>query len=422
MSVVVVGLNHRTVPLDVLERMTVSGARLPKALYDLRTRPNLGGAVVLSTCNRTEIYAVAERYHGAIDDIRTFLTDLSGLNIEAFADHIYAYHDDFAVSHLFRVASGLDSAVLGESEILGQVRDAFDRAEEEGAVVPELARLFASALAVGRRVRVETGIARGTTSVSQAAVAMATDRLGSLRGRRILVLGAGEIGAGMAVALGPAIGADEGEILVVNRTRTRAVQLASRTGGRVVDFGELATALESVDVMLTSTGATETVIDVPDVEAVMAARGGRPLLIVDVAVPRDVAHGVAEVPGVTLLDMDDLRSFAETGIAGRRREISRVQRIVDDEVNRFYEALAAREVAPLITTLRERAEDIRATELAKFAARLADLEPKERAAVEQLTRGIVNKLLHEPTVELREAAGTARADRLADALRTLFGL
>jgi glutamyl-tRNA reductase len=419
-SVVVVGLNHRTVPLDVLERMTVNDARLPKALYDLRTRPNLSEAVVLSTCNRTEIYAMAERYHGAIDDIRSFLTDLSGLNVEDFSDHVYAYHDDFAVSHLFKVSSGLDSAVLGESEILGQVRTAFERSQEEGAAGPELRRLFDSALAVGRRVRVETGIARGTTSVSQAAVAMAVDRLGTLDGRRILVLGAGEIGAGMAVALAGTDGVSD--VLVANRTRTRAVALAARTGGRVVDFGELGEALETVDVMLTSTGATETIIFHDDVEHVMAARGGRPLLVVDVAVPRDVDPSVAGIEGVTLLDMDDLRAFAESSIAGRRREIAVVQDIVDDEVSRYFEALAAREVAPLVASLRERAEAVREAELARYTARLADLSPKERAAVEGLTRGIVNKLLHEPTVRLKDAAGSAKADRLADALRTLFDL
>jgi glutamyl-tRNA reductase len=419
-SVVVVGLNHRTVPLEVLERMTVNDARLPKALYDLRTRANLNEAVVLSTCNRTEIYAMAERYHGAIDDVRTFLTDLSGLNIDTFSDHVYAYHDDFAVAHLFRVASGLDSAVLGESEILGQVRTAHERAAEEGAAGSELGRLFASALGVGRRVRVETGIARGTTSVSQAAVAMATDRLGSLEGRRILVLGAGEIGAGMAVALAGTPGL--AEVLVANRTRTRAVALAARTGGRVVDFGELASALETVDVMLTSTGSSEMIIDAADVEAVMAARGSRPLLIVDVAVPRDVDSSVATLPDVTLLDMDDLRAFAELGIAERRREITKVQEIIDEEVGRYYQTLAAREVAPLVSELRERAEELRLAELERFATRLANLDPAERVAVEALTRGIVNKLLHEPSVRLKDAAGTARADRLADALRTLFGL
>ncbi|MBW3614345.1 MAG: glutamyl-tRNA reductase [Actinobacteria bacterium] len=420
MSVVVVGLNHRTVPLDVLERMTVDAARLPKALHELGGRANLAEAVVLSTCNRTEIYAVAERYHGAIADIRAFLTDLSGLDLEHFVDHVYDYHGDRAVAHLFKVASGLDSAVVGESEILGQVRTAWERAEAEGAAGPELGRLFVSALGVGRRVRVETNIGRGTTSVSQAAVAMATERLGSLHGRRILVLGAGETGAGMAVALAATPGL--GEILVANRTRPRAVALAARTGGRVVEFGELGAALETVDVMLTSTGASHAVVDADDVEAVMSARNGRPLLIVDVAVPRDVDGAAADLPGVTLLDMDDLRTFAESGVAERRREIARVQEIVEDEVLRYFEAISVREVAPLVASLRERAESLREAEVQRFAARLGGLDPREKAAVEALTRGIVNKLLHEPTVRLKDAAGSPRADRLADALRTLFGL
>jgi glutamyl-tRNA reductase len=209
---------------------------------------------------------------------------------------------------------------------------------------------------------------------------------------------------------------------VANRTRARAAKLAARTGGRVVDFGELATALVTADVMLTSTGASDLIIDRGDIEAVQAHRDGRPLLIVDVAMPRDVDPAVATIGGVTLLDMDDLRAFAESGIASRRLEIAAVQEIVDDEVTRYFDDLAAREVAPLIADLRSRAESVRTAELDRFAARLADLDPKERVAVEALTRGIVNKLLHEPTVRLKESPGTPKADRLADALRTLFGL
>lgn len=420
MSVVVVGLNHRTVPLDVLERMTVDGGRLPKALYDLRGRPHLNEAVVLSTCNRTEIYAVAERYHGAIDDVRTFLTDLSGLNVDAFSDHLYAYHDDMAVAHLFKVAAGLDSAVVGESEILGQVRAALETAESEGAASTELNRLFTAALAAGRRVRVETSIGRGTTSVSQAAVAMAADRLGSLDGRRILVLGAGEIGAGMAAALAGTDGL--GEIIVCNRTRARAVELARRIGGRVVDFFELGSALVDVDLVLTSTGASSMIVDADDVATVMEHRNGRPLLIVDVAVPRDVEPVAGTIDGVTLLDMDDLRAFAESSLAERRKEIPIVQTILANEVARFHEKLAAREVAPLIVDLRERAEQIRQAEIERLAGRLGGLDDDTRAHVEALTRGIVNKLLHEPTVRLKEEAATARGERLADALRHLFGL
>ncbi len=420
MSVVVVGLNHRTVPLDVLERMSVDDARLPKALYDLRTRPHLAEAVVLSTCNRTEIYAVAERYHGAIDDVRSFLTDLSGLNLDDFNDHLYAYHDEVAVAHLFKVASGLDSAVLGESEILGQVRDAWERASDEDAAGPELGRLFSRALSVGRRVRVETAIARGTASVSQAAVQMASQRLGGLVGKRVLVIGAGAMGEGMAVALAATGGL--GDMLVVNRTRSRAAALANRVGGRVVDVDDLDAALRAVDVVLTCTGSHTVVLERGDLEPVMADRPGRPMLVVDVAVPRDVDAGVGEIDGVTLLDMDDLRAFAEAGVAARRQEIGRVQSLVDEEVASYLADLSAREVAPLVASLRERADAVRLAELERFSSRLAGLDPRQREIVEALTKGIVNKLLHGPTVRLKEAAGTPRADRLGDAVRTLYDL
>ena len=420
MSVVVVGLNHRTVPLDVLERMTVDGKQLPKALHDLRSRPHLSEAVVLSTCNRTEIYAVAEKYHGAIDDIRSFLTDVSGLNIDAFADHLYAYHDEVAVGHLFKVAAGLDSAVVGESEILGQVRAALEAARDEDAASAELTRLFTAALAAGRRARVQTGISRGTTSVSQAAVEMAADRLGTLDGRRILVLGAGEIGAGMAAALAGVRGL--AETVVANRTRQRAVELARRIGGRVVDLGELASALVEVDVLLASTGAPMAVITADDVAAVMEARDHRPLLIVDVAVPRDVDAAAGQIDGVTLLDMDDLRAFADSSLAERRREIPRVQRILGNEVERFHEQLAARQVAPLIVELRDRAEEIRVAEVERIANRIGSIDDATREHIDAVTRSIVNKLLHEPTVRLKAEAATARGERLADAIRQLFDL
>lgn len=420
MSVVVVGLNHRTVPLDVLERMTVDDARLPKALHDLATRPHLGEAVVLSTCNRTEVYAVAERYHGALDDIRTFLCALSGLNVDAFNDHLYAYHDAAAAAHLFKVVSGLDSAVLGESEILGQVRAAAEAAIGEDAAGPVLGRLFRHAVEVGKRVRTETGIARGTTSMSQAAVAMAVQHLGTLEGRRVLVLGAGDMGEGLALAMAGADGV--GEVLVANRTGTRAAALAARIGGRPVALGDIGTVLGTVDVLLTSTGSPDVLVEADDLAPIMAARPGRPLLVVDIAVPRDVDPAVGALAGVTLLGMDDLRAFAEAGIAGRRREIARVEAIIDDEVIRWLEQAAGRELAPLVAALRERAEQIRQGELDRHRARLADLDPRQRESVEAITRGIINKLLHHPTVRVKAAAGSPGADRLAEALRTLFDL
>ena len=417
MSVVVVGLNHRTVPLDVLERMTVSDARLPKALADLVSREHVSEAVVLSTCMRTEIYVVADKFHPAMFEVREFLGRLGFSAPEDFADHLYAFYEDSAVRHLLRVACGLDSAVVGEHEILGQVRSAWEKARTEGAAGPVLSSLFRHAVEVGKRARSETAIGRGTTSVSQAAVAMASQRLGSLDGKSMLVLGAGDMGEGMALALAASPGV--GEVMVANRTWLRAVSLASRIGGRPVELENLTAALADADVLLTSTGASSVLLEAGELEPVMAARAGRPLLIVDVAVPRDVDPAVASLPGVTLLDMDDLSAFASQGLEGRRREISRVDEIVDAEVERYLASATARELAPLIVALREKAESLRQAEMERFRSKLDD---QQREVVDSLTRGLVQKLLHDPTVRLKDAAGSPRGDRLAEALRALFDL
>jgi glutamyl-tRNA reductase len=418
-SVVVVGLNHRTVPLEVLERMTVNDAQLPKVLAELSGLDQVGEAVVLSTCMRTEIYVVAERFHAALAEVRDFLGRLGFTAPEDFTDHLYSYFEEGAVRHLFRVAAGLDSAVVGEHEVLGQVRSAWESAGAEGVCGPVLSALFRHAVEVGKRARSETAIGRGTASVSQAAVELAEQRFGSLSGATLLVLGAGDMGEGMAVALASK---GVGSVLVANRTWDKAEALACRVGGEAVHLGGLASALADVDVLLTSTGASSVLVEVGDLAPVMAGRSGRPLLIVDVAVPRDVDPGVAELAGVTLLDMDDLREFAARGMETRRREIARVEAIVDDEVSRYTAVSTARELAPLVVSLRDWAEGVRAGELERYSARLAALSPEQREAVEGLTRAIVQKLLHSPTVQVKDAAGSARGDRLADALRTLFDL
>jgi len=418
-SVVVVGLNHRTVSLDLLERMAVPEGRLPKALHDLRGREHVAEVVVLSTCHRTEVYVVAERFHGAVQDIRHFLSELAFAPPEEFSDRLYTYFDDAAAAHLFAVAAGLDSVVLGESEVLGQVRDAWEQARAEGATGARLDALFRHALVTGKRARSETAIARGTTSVAQAAVAMANARLGSLSGARVLVLGAGEMGESMAVALS---GAGAADVLVANRTWDRALALASRVGGRAVELGGLADALLEVDVLLTSTGAPAVVVEQADLAPVMVARSGRPLLIVDVAMPRDIDPSAGELPGVTLLDLNDLRTFAEAGLGERRREIPQVRAIVAEEVARHAEHVTARRAVPTVIALRERAEALRLAELEHYRSKLHDLDPRQREAIEALTRGILAKLLHDPTVRLKDAAGSARGERLADALTELFDL
>ena len=420
MAVVVVGLNHRTVPLEILERMTVSDAHLPKALQDLLSREHLTEAVVLSTCMRTEIYAVAGRFHGAMSDVRNFLATWSGTEPDRFSDHLYSFYEDGAASHLFQVASGIDSAVLGEGEVLHQVRDAWETARRERAAGAVLSRLFRHAIEVGRRARSETAITRGITSLSQAAVAMAAERLGSLDGRTVLLVGAGEMGEGMAQALAAVPGI--GQILVANRTWAKAAELAKRFGGRPVELGGLAGALEQTEVLLTSTGAPGILIEAADLEPVLPARQGRPLLVVDIAVPRDVDAAVGALPGVTLLNMNDLKAFVDAGMAERRKEIPAVQEIIAEEVARFVELSAEREMAPLVATLRDHAEVLRLAELERYQLRLGGLDDRQRAAVEGLTRGLLAKLLHRPTVQLKGAAGTLQGEQLAEAIRVLFDL
>ncbi len=419
MSIVAIGCNHRSTPLSMLEQLTVPADQLPKALSELRSARNLSEVVILSTCNRIEIYALAERYHGGYQDIREFLSMHSGLPPEVVNDHIYAHHDEEAVRHLFSVAGGLDSAVLGEHEILGQVRTAWERAQQEGTVGSILGPLFRHALETGKRARTETAIARGIASVSQAAVAMAGDHTDGIMGSSVLVLGAGDMGEGTVKNLAKAGAA---EVLITNRTWERAVKLADACGGRAVPLAELADALVRVDLMVTTTGAQDLILEASEVDTLVEQRGDHPLVIVDVAVPRDVDPEVRHIPGVTLLDMDDIGEFVDDQCVGRTRAVSNVTSIVEHEVERYASITSAREVAPLVSDLRRRAEDVRQEEMNRYAAKLANLDPKERDAVESITKGMVNKFLHEPTVRLKDAAGHARGERLADSLRDLFDL
>lgn len=417
MSIVVIGVNHRTGPISLLERVSVPADGLSKVINGLVSRENIREAAVLSTCNRTEVYAVAERFHGAYADIRDFFCELGGLEPDELHPHLYSQHDDAAVAHLFEVASGLESAVLGESEILGQVRGAWEKAQSEGGAKATLNLLFRHALETGKRARTETGIGKHTTSVSHAAVDMAHERLGSLAGRKVLVVGAGEMGEGIAVALTHAGATD---ITVTNRTEVRAEQLAQRIGGRIVPFAALGAALSETDVLLTCSGAGMVI----DFELVATARAASaaPLLVVDIAVPRNVAPDVEAAGDVTLLNLDHLRDWAARGLAQRQAEADRVRLIVGEEVERFSLETTARQAAPLVAQLHEKAEAIRQAELERFHNRLASLDPAQRDAVEALTKGMVAKLLHHASVRLKDDAGTPQGERNSAAVRELFDL
>jgi glutamyl-tRNA reductase len=418
MSIVVIGVNHRTSPVTLLEKLAIADSSMPKALHSLTVRNDIREAVVLSTCNRTEVYAVVERFHGAYSDIRDFLCETSGISADQITPHLYSQHDDEAIVHLFEVTSGLDSAVLGETEIVGQVRSAWELAMEEGACRNTLNLLFRYALEVGKRARTETAISRSTASVSHAAVEMARDTIGSLEGKNVLVVGAGEMGEGVATALSRA---GVASVTVVNRTPARGEVLAEKVGARVAPFDSLHSELAQSDVVVACTGAGGTIISR---DVVQQARHGidAPLLIVDIALPRDVDADVAEIPTVTLRDLDHLSEWAERGLNKRAGEVDQVRDIISDEVERFTLDQAQRQAAPLVAQLREVVEGIRTAELDRFSTRLSGMTDEQREVVESITRGIVAKLLHSPSVRLREAAGTPQGERLSAAVRDLFNL
>jgi glutamyl-tRNA reductase len=416
MSIVVVGVNHRTAPLAVLERLAITPDEVAKAVVGLAQRDNIREVAVLATCGRTELYLVAERFHGAFADATEFLGVLSSMAVDELAPYLYSQHDDAAVTHLFEVAAGLDSAVLGESEILGQVRTAWRVGQANGGVRATLDLLFRRAMRTGKRARTETAIGRGTTSISHAAVEMARDRLGSLAGRRVLVVGAGEMGRGVSVALR---GAGAGTIVVANRTPARGAGLAADVGGVVAGFDELTAELSACDVVVTcASGETHVTVDHLAGRPVDAS----PLLVVDIAVPRNVEPAINELPGVTVLDLDDLRDWADRGLAARAADADRVREIVAEELDRFVTDSLGRLAAPLIADLHARAESIRSAETLRYSGRLADLDDEQRDAVEALTKAIVAKLLHAPSVRLRQDAGTPQGERIAATVSDLFEL
>ena len=415
----ILGLSHQSAPLELLEKSIIASEDLPKKLTDLSQRDHISEAVVISTCNRTEIYVVGEKFHAAYAEVRDFLADSAFVAPEDISDYLYVHYDEDAVKHLFSVTSGLDSAVLGESEIQGQVKTAWETSRVEKSSGPVLNLLFRHALETGKRVRSETSISRHTASVSHAAVLMATDHLGSLKKKKVLVVGAGEMSEGMVVALAAA---GPQEIQVANRTIRKANDLAERIGGKAVALSELSVALSEVDLLLTSTGATSVILDHTSVEEVVKNRSGRPLLIVDIAVPRDVHPDTASINGVTLLDMDDLSAFAALGIEERINEVENVQTIIDQEVERFGDLRSAREMAPLISNLRITVDTIRCREIDRFFQSQSQFTDSDRVAIEQLTRTLIAKLLHQPTIGLKNSAGSAKGDRLADSVRDLFDL
>jgi glutamyl-tRNA reductase len=426
LSVVVVGIEHQQAPLELLERVTIGDADLAKTLAVLRSWENLQEAVVLSTCLRTEVYAVVDRFHDAVDAVCGLLADHAGLRGPEIQEHMSVRFDDDVAVHLFSVAAGLESAVLGETEVLGQVRRSWERAHEERASGPVLAELFRGAVQAGKRARAETGIARGSTSFSFAAIELAAARReGALADAAVAVVGAGEMGTGIVHALGRLPeGRRPASVAVVNRSRDRGRQLADSAPSvlevRAVGMEELATTVASSDVVFTAVEAGGHVLTAGSIAPAGSRAGG--LLVVDLGMPRNVDPAAASVEGVTLLDMDDLRSAVTRALDERRAEAERAAEIVSEELIRYRAASRERGAAPVVSALRTRLEELRANELERRRAQLGEIGEGAFEEVDAVTRAVLAKVLHEPTVVLRETSGTSKGERLVEALRALFDL
>lgn len=417
MSVLVLGLNHKTAPVGLLDRIAVPEERLQKALASLVTRQHISEAVVLSTCNRVEIYACVSRYHGGLADLRAFMGEWAGLAPEDFVGRSYDYFDDGAAAHLFSVVSGLDSMVVGERQVNVQVKRAFKLAQAEQTVGRELQTLFSHSLRAGRRVRAETAIGEGASSMVDLALDLAGRDLDGLEGRDVLIVGAGKMG-GMAAAR---LAEQARSIVIANRTRDRAEDLFARTDNatRVVSLDDIAKVLPDVDLVITSTGAPTPLIDAEMVGR-FGARERRPLVLVDLAVPRDVDTSCGNVAGVTVRNVEDLRTLVTDGVAAD--DLARARAIVSEEARRFETWRQTVGAEPTITALRARAEAVRQAEFDRLGSRLSGLDQRQQRAVDALTRGIVNTLLHEPTVRLKALTENDESGAYARALRTLFDL
>ena len=422
MSVVVVGLNHKTAPISLLERLAIPEEQSAKALHHLLNYEHVVEGVILSTCNRIEVYAGVTKFHGGAQDLRNFLAEFCHVAPEDFSDHLYTYHHEGAVRHLLRVAAGIDSLIIGESEILGQVRRAYAIAQQESVTGRMLRMAFVSALRTGKRARSETGIGRNPASISSAAVDLARRAFAGdgLAGKSVAIIGAGKMGRLAARSLAAAGATD---VVIINRSEDRARALARAFGGRVGSFDALHDILETTDIVISSTTSPATVLDRSMVStALEARRRPTPLFIVDIAVPRDVDADVGDLPGVILRDIDDLRGVAETAMGTRVGEVFAVEAIIGEELNRFVRWERAGATAPVAAALKSKGERITAAEIERIGAELESMTPRQRAAVEQLAHRVAAKVLHGPLSKAKEFAGSAQGHLYLVAVRELFEL
>ncbi|MGY1753004.1 glutamyl-tRNA reductase [Blastococcus sp. SYSU D01042] len=426
MSLLAVGISHRTAPVALLEQFAMTDDDRVKALHELVDGDHVAEALVLATCNRIEVFAEVERFHGGVTDVSRVLARQAGASVEELSPYVTVHYEDQAVAHLFTVAAGLDSMVVGETQVLGQLRAAYALAREEGTVGRALHPIAQRALRVGKRVHSETGIDRAGASLVSVALDRAEARIGDLAGRRALVVGAGSMGALAATTLARR-GAD---VVIGSRTHTSAQRLATTLGGRAIELADAAEELVEADVLVSCTGASGIVVSTDAVATAMARRDGRPIAVVDLALPRDVDPGVAALPGVHVVDLALLQgervAARESGLPSAgpvaADDIAAAHAMIEAEAALLRAEQQAAAVAPTVSALRSQAAEVVDAELLRLSARLPDLDPRSRQEIARTVRRVVDKLLHEPTVRVKELAAAPGGTDYAGALRALFGL
>jgi glutamyl-tRNA reductase len=421
MSVLVVGLNHKGAPLATLERVALTGDALGKLLHDVYGAEDIAGALVLSTCNRVEIYAEVGKFHGAVASICELLSRHSHVPQGELTPHLYVHYENRAVQHLLAVACGLDSMVIGESQILGQLRQALRLARDQGTLGRTLSELGSVALRTGKRAHTETAVGRAGASLVSVGLQSAAVHLGdgAPAGKNVLVVGAGSMSGLVAASVANAGPAD---LVVASRTRQRAERLAASAGGRAGQMSELVTLMAAADLVVTCTGAPGHVITADLVQEALRQRGEAALVLLDLAMPRDVEPAVAEIPGVELIDLDTLSADGIAGAMPGSSDIDQVHRIMTEELASHVSASRAATVAPTVVALRTKAARVVEAELARLAGRLADLDAASMEEISRSMRRVTDKLLHDPTVRVKELADAPGADSYEDALRVLFDL
>ena len=419
MKFVITGLNHKTAPLEVRERLAFTEAALGSAIDQLRGRPGLIEGMILSTCNRVEIAVTAEEDADAEVCVEDFLASAQQVSRDWIAPYLYHHSGSDAIRHLFRVASSLDSMIVGEPQILGQLKAAYSTAKEKGAVTGFLDLVVSRAFNVAKRVRSETEIGQSAVSVSYAAVEMAKEIFGTLADKKVLLVGAGKMSELSARHLHRS---GVAQVSVTNRTHERAVEMASIFGGRIIPYDNFVAALPEMDILIASSAAPHHILRKEQMRRVIEARRNRPIFLIDIAVPRNIEPAVNELDNVFLYDIDDLQQVVERNVQSRAKIAEQAEEIIAEEVERMMERLKAREIAPTIVSLQEQLDQVRIAEIQRVRGKLGNLTPQQEEAIESLTRGIVNKIAHGPISELRKQAVQPDGHHFVSVIRKVFRL